>query len=263
MTLDLFQVDAFTTRVFHGNPAAVCPLSEWPDDELLQQIAAENNLAETAFFCGGGGTYELRWFTPSIEVQLCGHATLASAFVLFNEMGESSERIRFDTKSGPLRAERASEGIAMDFPRFETAPCPDPPRELLEGLGSEPTEVFTTPRSTNYFAVYGNEAEVQGLRPDFDRLERLHPYGVVVTAPGIEADCASRYFAPSYGIREDPVTGSIHCGLTPYWSDRLGRERIRAVQVSRRGGEIFCTLKRDRVELRGEAVLYLRGRITV
>lgn len=261
MQLPLFQIDAFSSRVFGGNPAAVCPLDRWLEDEVLQQIARENNLAETAFFTGGDGAYELRWFTPTTEVDLCGHATLASAFVLYEEMGERADRIRFETRSGPLFAEREAEMVSLDLPLWEDRPVEEVPDDLVEGLGVRPSAVFTTSSATNFFAVFEKESEVRAIRPRFDLLERLHPHGVVVTAPGDLADCASRYFAPSYGIPEDPVTGAVHCGLAPYWSKRLGRLGIHAHQVSSRGGELFCEVRGDRVGISGNAVKYLTGRI--
>ncbi|HEX7070071.1 MAG TPA: PhzF family phenazine biosynthesis protein [Rhodothermales bacterium] len=263
MKLTLFQIDAFTSRVFGGNPAAVCPLDAWIDADLMQRISQENNLSETAFFTGRDGAYDLRWFTPTTEVNLCGHATLASAYVLFRELGERSNRIRFESRSGPLYAEREGEMVALDFPAYEGAPVDVVPDDLLLGLGEEPEEVFHTPDAKNIYAVFASESIVRGLKPRFDVLARLHPNGIVVTAPGDSADCASRYFAPSYGIDEDPVTGSAHCGLAPYWSKRLGRLGIHAHQVSARGGELFCEVQRDRVRISGHAVRYLTGTIEV
>ena len=263
MKLPIYQIDAFSSRVFGGNPAAVCPLEAWLEDVLMQQIAQENNLAETAFFTGSAGTYRLRWFTPTTEVDLCGHATLAAAFVLFHEMGERADRLRFDSRSGPLFAERDGEMIQLDFPRMDAAPVQEIPADLVEGLGLAPVEVFTTPGAKNYYAVYDSESAVRSIVPRFDLLQRLHPNGVVVTAPGDAADCASRYFAPSYGIPEDPVTGSVHCGIAPYWSRRLGRLGIHAHQVSTRGGELFCEVTDDRVLLSGSAVKYLEGQIEI
>jgi PhzF family phenazine biosynthesis protein len=261
--LPLYQIDAFTSHVFGGNPAAVCPLDTWIDADLMQRIAQENNLSETAFFTGRDDAYDLRWFTPTTEVRLCGHATLASAFVLFQEMGVRAKRVRFDSLSGPLFAEREGEMVALDFPAYEGVPVDEVPEDLIRGLGSKPEEVFTTPDAKNIYAVFANETAIRELTPRFELLGRLHPNGVVVTAPGDAADCASRYFAPSYGIDEDPVTGSAHCGLAPYWSKRLGRLGIHAHQVSARGGELFCEVQRDRVRISGHAVRYLTGTIEV
>jgi len=261
MELRLFQIDAFANEVFHGNPAAVCPLNKWLPDQILQAIAQENNLAETAFFVPSGGQFELRWFTPRLEVDLCGHATLASAYVIFNELEPQRESIEFASRSGPLFVRRNGEMLTMDFPSWSLRTLDKAPTALLDGLRSAPGELFVVTPGTNYFAVYGSEAEVLALRPDFTKLEELHPYGVIVTAPGDHSDCASRYFAPSYGIPEDPVTGSIHSALTPYWAKRLNKKNIYARQVSARGGELFCEDHGDRVLISGKAIKYLDGKI--
>ncbi len=261
MDLSLFQIDAFTKEVFRGNPAAVCPLTEWLADHLLQAIAEENNLAETAFFVPKAGDYHLRWFTPRLEVDLCGHATLASAFVIFTELEPSREQVRFESRSGPLFVRRDKERLTMDFPAWGLEPCRQPPKALLEGLGKQPQEIFSVTPSPNYFAVYNSEAEVLSIRPNLALLETLHPHGVIVTAPGDNSDCASRYFVPSYGIPEDPVTGSIHSALTPYWAKRLNKKTIHARQVSSRRGDLFCEDRGQRVEISGHAVKYLEGKI--
>lgn len=262
--LTIFQIDAFTDKVFGGNPAAVCPLDEWLDDGVLQAIAAENNLAETAFFVSLERGFHLRWFTPACEVKLCGHATLASAFAIFNELERDRDSVEFETKSGALRVSRASREadalLTMDFPAQHLRLCADPPDDLIKGLRQKPREVYTSD-AENYFVFFDSETEVRALRPDFSLLERLHPYGVVASAPGDVSDCASRYFAPGYGIPEDSVTGSIHCGLTTFWAARLGKKRIHARQVSARGGELFCEDKGDRVFISGHAVKYLTGTI--
>lgn len=257
--LKLFQIDAFASMVFRGNPAAVCPLERWLEDDLMQAIAAENNLAETAFFVSRNDSYALRWFTPRYEVDLCGHATLASAFVIFTVLDPSRDSVRFETRSGPLWVRRNGDLLEMDFPLAHSVSCDEPPADLLRGLGRSPRAVLVT--NDNYIAVYDTEDDVRALRPDLVPLEDLHPRGVVVTAPGTDVDFVSRYFAPSYGIPEDPATGSTHCALVPYWADRLHKGRLHARQVSQRGGEVLCEVRGDRVALSGQAVLYLEGDI--
>ncbi len=261
--LRIFQVDAFTDKRFGGNPAAVVPLEAWLDDSVLQAVAAENNLSETAFFVADGDSYQLRWFTPTVEVKLCGHATLAAAFVIFEKLEPSGHEVRFETLSGTLTVSRADTRLVMNFPVWElTAVDPGPP-ELLDGLGVKPTAVFVVPAEDNYFAVLEDEAQIRAVRPDYELLSRLHPAGVVVTAPGDTSDCVSRYFAPSFGIPEDPATGSIHCALVPYWANRLGKREIFARQASARGAELHCEHRGDRVLIAGHAVEYLEGHITV
>lgn len=259
MKLRLFQIDAFTSKVFRGNPAAVCPLEDWLENRTLQSIAAENNLSETAFFVPTDNGFHLRWFTPKIEVDLCGHATLAAAFVIFTELEPDRQTVRFETKSGPLFVKRESELLSMDFPAWQLQPCTEPPTALLQGLGRKPQTVFSVEPVKNYFAIFADESEVASITPDHNLLEQLHPNGVVVTAPGKNSDCASRYFVPSYGIPEDPVTGSIHCGLVPYWATRLNKKEIYARQISERGGELFCQDQGDRVQISGQAIKYLEG----
>ncbi len=255
----LYQIDAFTSELFGGNPAAVVPLEEWLDDATMQSVAAENNLSETAFFVPDGDGFYLRWFTPELEVKLCGHATLASAFVVFHELDPERTEVRFDSLSGELIVRRTEDRLIMDFPSWSLEPVASIPDALLEGLGREPREVLKTATNDNYFAVYESESQVRDIEPDFARLATLHPAGVVITAPGVESDCASRYFAPSWGIPEDPATGSIHCGLTPYWAERLGKSEIFARQVSNRGAELHCELRGDRVLIGGQAIQYLQG----
>lgn len=257
MKIRLYQVDAFASRAFSGNPAAVCPLDAWLDDSLLQAIADENNLSETAFFVPDGDGFALRWFTPTTEIDLCGHATLASAHVLFNILGYAGERIRFRTRSGELVVERAGTALAMDFPALPPRPCPAPPA-LLAGLGATPTAILA---ADDYIAVFDDEASVRALAPDFACFRRLDRRGVVVTAPGSDVDFVSRFFAPKVGIAEDPVTGSAHCELTPYWAARLGKNELSARQVSRRGGELGCRLHGARVIVSGRAVTFLQGEI--
>lgn len=262
MSLAVFHVDAFTASPFTGNPAAVCPLVEWLDDELLRAVAAENNLSETAYFVPRGESYELRWFTPRCEVKLCGHATLASAFVLMQILAPGRNSVRFETRfSGTLTVSCDGDSLVMDFPALVPWLCADPPAALIGGLGKTPAEIMQI--ADNYFAVYEREEDVRSIHPDFGLLEKLHPAGVAITAPGADADFVSRYFAPSYGIPEDPVTGSTHCSLAPYWGRRLGKTILHARQVSERGGELWCEVKGERVLLQGKAVLTLRGELLI
>jgi PhzF family phenazine biosynthesis protein len=260
MRTRIFQVDAFTTRRFAGNPAAVMPLDRFPEDGLLQALAAENNLAETAFLVpdgGAGGDYRLRWFTPVTEVPLCGHATLASAAVVMERLEPGRERVVFHSASGPLTVARTASGYRMDFPARPSQPVPAPPG-LAEALGVVPIEVWANP--FNYLALLESAPAVRELAPDIAAIARLDRPGVIVTAPGDGAyDFVSRYFAPAKGIPEDPVTGGAHCALTPFWSRRLGKTELRAFQASRRGGELVCRLAGDRVELEGACVFYLEG----
>lgn len=263
-TIPIYQVDAFTAALFAGNPAAVCPLEAWLDTATLQAIAAENNLAETAFFVSGGAEdadYALRWFTPTAEVDLCGHATLASAFVVFNRIRPDARSVRFSSRSGILTVTRAGELLALDFPSFPAVSC-DVPAALIEGLVHAPQEVRL---ASNYLAVFETAVEIAALAPDMGILAKLHPHGVIATAPGAVTgvDFVSRFFAPSFGIPEDSVTGSAHCTLVPYWAQRLGRDHLIARQISARGGELICDARGDRVGIAGRAVLYLEGTIAV
>jgi PhzF family phenazine biosynthesis protein len=255
----LYQVDAFASEVFGGNPAAVCPLPAWLDDGVMQAIAAENNLSETAFFVGENGRYHLRWFTPRAEVKLCGHATLASAFVIFTQLGYEGETVSFDTLSGRLKVRRDGDLLVMDFPSYPPVEDDDPPAALLLGLGAQPSSVLQG--GEDYIAVYEDEAVVRDLRPRLERFEELGVRGVAVTAPGNQVDFASRFFAPLHGIPEDPVTGSLHSALTPYWAARLGKTSLHAHQLSARGGELWCELRGDRVAISGHAALYMEGRV--
>jgi len=259
MKLPYFEVAAFASRPFSGNPAGVCPLDTWPDDSVLQAIAAENNLSETAFFCPRDGQYDLRWFTPEVEIDLCGHATLASAFILYSELGFRGDSIRFRSRGGVLTVTQNSGLFTLDFPSRPPAPCPRPD-DLIEALGTEPLAVF---KSRDHLAVFASEADVRSLRPDFAALREVETHAVIATAAGTDCDFVSRFFAPAAGINEDPVTGSAHCTLIPYWSERLHKTELFARQVSRRGGELFCRQAGDRVLIGGKAVLYLRGEITV
>ncbi len=256
MKIPLYVIDAFTQQVFGGNPAGVCPLEDWLSDEAMQLIARENNLSETAFFVRQGEGYALRWFAPTMEIDLCGHATLASAFVIFNYLERDRESVTFQTRSGALVVARDGERLVMDFPARRAEPSPVPP-ELMAGLvGARPVEVLL---GRDYMAVYESEDEVRSLQPDFALLAQLDCLGIIVTAKGREADFVSRFFAPRAGVNEDPVTGSAHCTLIPYWSEKLGKQKLRAIQVSERGGELFCEHRGERVQIAGYAVRYSEG----
>lgn len=261
--LPYFVVDAFASEVFRGNPAGVCLLERWPADGLLQAIAAENNLAETAFFVPDGAGYRLRWFTPTQEVPLCGHATLAAACIILTRLRPELEEVRFQTLSGPLAVRRDGEWLELDLPRYTLSRVEQPPAALAAGLGIDTSVVFSVEENPDYYVMTADEDTVRGVRPRLDLLAALHPYGVAVSAPGGGTDFVSRYFAPSYGIPEDPVTGSIHAALTPYWSARLGRSTLRAAQLSARGGELRCRLLAERVRVAGRAAAYLEGTISV
>lgn len=269
MQLPIYQVDAFADAVFSGNPAAVCPLEAWLDDAVMQAIAAENNLSETAFFvpaaAGSGRDFEIRWFTPTAEVPLCGHATLASADVVFRHLGFAGAAIRFRAAGGELTARRRDDMIALDFPAWPSQPVVTP-AALTAALDAAPAAC----RRGNYLlAIYDSMDDVAALDPDMAMLVALDVPGIVVTAPGPEGiDFVSRFFAPALGVPEDPVTGSAHCQLVPYWAERLGRAALTARQISARGGTLACRLDAggaagDRVEIAGRAVEYLRGTITV
>jgi predicted PhzF superfamily epimerase YddE/YHI9 len=257
MRIPYFQINAFSSNSFGGNPAGVCVLQTWLPDPTLKSIAAENDLSETAFLVRRETLFELRWFTPAVEVDLCGHATLASAFALFFELGYDQQSIQFETKSGRLTASRRDDLIELDFPSRPPTPCA-PPARLLEGLGSKPSEVL---RSRDYLAVFNSPAEVAALKPNFDLLRQLDSLGIIVTARDQQADFVSRFFAPAAGIDEDPVTGSAHCTLIPFWSERLGKQEMFAKQISKRSGELFCRMLGDRVGIGGRAIVYLRGEI--
>ena len=258
MQIPLYQVDAFTSELFGGNPAAVCPLPEWLPDETLQAIAVENNLSETAFYMPAEDGYHLRWFTPEIEVDLCGHATLATAHVILNCLGSDADHVRFDSRGGELIVRRDGDRLSMDFPSHPPKPY-DPPEGLLEALGGEPLEAL---RGIYTLVVYGSEQEVRGLSPDIAGLATAGD-DVIVTAPGDDSDFVSRFFAPMCGIPEDPVTGSAHCTLIPFWSLRKCKSVFMARQVSARGGVLFCEDRGERVTIAGQAVLYMKGAIEI
>lgn len=258
----MFQVDAFTDTVFSGNPAAVVPLDAWLAPDLMQSIANENNLAETAFFVPAGGQpdcWDIRWFTPTTEVPLCGHATLASAAVM-DRLGHDSWPIAFRSASGPLQVDREDGVFELDFPANEPRPA-EAPAGLADALGTAIGECFLA--RDLYLVPLADEEAVAALAPDFSLIRRIVSHGVIVTAPGERVDFVSRFFAPGIGINEDPVTGAAHCVLTPYWSKRLRKERHSGRQISARGGRIDCEYRGDRVALRGRAVIYLDGEITV
>ena len=255
MSIPYYQVDAFTSCLFCGNPAGVCLLAGWLPDATMQSIAAENNLSETAFVVQRGGFFDLRWFTPAVEVDLCGHATLAAAHVIYEHLGWREGNVQFQTRSGQLTVERNEDLLTLDFPARPASVC-DAPRELMEGLGAKPVLVA---KSRDYLVVFDSEDDVHGLRPDMGKLMQLDCLGVIVTAPGKACDFVSRFFAPRAGVAEDPVTGSAHCTLIPYWAERLGRSKLRALQISKRGGELFCEHRGERVGIGGRAVTYSTG----
>ncbi|ARU31578.1 isomerase [Sulfuriferula sp. AH1] len=257
MRIKQYQVDAFATRAFEGNPAAVCLLPGWLDNDLLQSIAEENNLSETAFFVPSEKGFELRWFTPVKEVDLCGHATLATAHVIFDILGYSGSVVTFETRSGDLFVEKKGRLLEMNFPARLLRPC-NVIETLVKGLGQRPVEVLA---ADDYLAVFDSEAIVRAIMPDQNLLAQLDLRGVIVTAPGTDTDFVSRFFAPKFGIPEDPVTGSAHCALAPYWASKLGRNILRARQVSRRGGTLTCEVKADRVVLSGCAVTFMEAEI--
>ena len=257
MRIPYFRVSAFSSSPFGGNPAGVCPLESWLPDELLQKVATENNLSETAFFTKENNQFHLRWFTPAVEVDLCGHATLASAFVLLNELGWKEKTLRFSSRGGILSATQHDDVVELDFPARPAVPCPMP-NELWQGLGAKPAEVL---KARDYLAVFKTAEEVASLKPDMRLLNALDCLGIIVTAPGGGADFLSRFFAPRAGVPEDAVTGSAHCTLIPYWAQRLGKSELFAKQISRRGGELFCRNGGERVVIGGRAVVYCRGEL--
>jgi PhzF family phenazine biosynthesis protein len=259
MQFSIYQVDAFANRLFAGNPAAVCPLEDWLPDATMQAIAAENNLSETAFFVPRGDDYDLRWFTPTLETDLCGHATQASGFVVMNRLAPQKSMVRFHTKSGPLMVTRQGDQFAIDLPAQPPSPCTMPP-QFVAALGHKPAAILAAKK---YLALYDREADVAALAPDTAALREIDRDGVIVSAPGRDCDFVSRYFAPHAGIPEDPVTGSAHSTLVPYWAKRFGKTRLHARQISQRGGELFCELRGDRVVMAGRVALYLEGKIHV
>ncbi|MHB1056164.1 MAG: PhzF family phenazine biosynthesis protein [Thermoleophilia bacterium] len=259
MKIPFYQVDAFSRSIFGGNPAAVCFSESWPADDVLQNIAAENNLSETAFLVQRSkGHYVLRWFTPTVEIDLCGHATLASAFIIFSFIDSTLSSVDFETASGLLSVAKSGELLSMDFPARKPVPAEVSP-SLSQALGTEPMEVL---KSRDLLAVFKDESTIKGMIPDFDKLKQIRDtFAIIITAPGEKSDFVSRFFAPNAGIPEDPVTGSAHCTLIPYWADRLKKNHLHAFQLSKRGGELFCENVGDRVRISGTAVLYAKGEI--
>ena len=259
MRIPIYQIDAFTKEEFKGNPAAVCPLEKWIEDALMQKIAKENNLSETAFFIKKDDIYELRWFTPEEEIDLCGHATLAAAYTIFEYLDKNSNKISFNTKSGILEVLKKDKLITMIFPS-RAGEKSEIPEELIRGLGKKPKELY---RSRDYMAVFEKEEDIKSLRLNMEELKKLDVFGVIVTAKGNEVDFVSRYFAPKSGINEDPVTGSAHCALVPYWRRVLNKNEFVAYQLSDRGGELYCIDKGENIEISGQAISYLEGYINV
>jgi len=260
MKIPLYQVDAFTSKTFGGNPAAVCLFEKWPEDSILQNIAAENNLSETAFLIKNDQGYDIRWFTPTMEIDLCGHATLASAHVLFHHLNYKKEIIHFNTiHHGTLIVSKFNNLLTMEFPASQPKKIKIP-IELIQGLGKAPLEVYAT---RDIMAVFEKEEDILQLYPDFNKLKELPQLGVIVTSRGNNSDFVSRFFAPNAGIDEDPVTGSAHTTLIPYWSQKLNMNKLHAFQISKRIGELFCEFKGDKVLISGRAITYLEGKITI
>jgi PhzF family phenazine biosynthesis protein len=259
MKIPYYHIDAFASARFSGNPAGVCVLQEWLPDEVLQKIAFENNLSETAFVVAKQDLFELRWFTPVREVSLCGHATLATAFVIFEYRRYTEPIIHFQSKSGVLTVERDGAVLVLDFPARQTEPC-DTPEALVRGLGKTPLEVR---RAKSYMAIFASPEDIVSIKPDMQWLGQLDCSGIIVTAPGDQVDFVSRFFAPRLGIPEDPVTGSSHCSLVPYWAGRLSKKKLTARQLSARGGELFCEHAGERVKIGGRAATYLSGEIEI
>lgn len=259
MTLKIYQVDAFTSEVFGGNPAAVCPLENWLADEVLQKIANENNLSETAFFIKKENGFHIRWFTPTSEVDLCGHATLASSYVLFNFLNYEQDNIEFISKSGKLIVTKDNDLISLNFPARNPQKIQLNPL-LSDALKLEPKEVYF---DKSIICVFENESQIRKLKPSIKDFLKLQTHGVIITAPGDNVDFVSRFFAPDVGIDEDPVTGYAHTLLIPFWANKLSKNKLTALQVSERGGELFCENLDGRVKISGKAVLYLEGEIFI
>ena len=257
--LRVYYIDAFADTLFKGNPAAVIPLREWLPDDVMQAVAAENNLSETAFFVGNDGKYSIRWFTPVAEVNLCGHATLASAYVLFNELGYNKDTVRFESLSGELCVLRQGKGIVLDFPSQPPEEC-EAPKQLLDGLGVDPVEILS---SEDYLVVLRNENAVECLDPLYDELMKVPLRGIIVTAKSNKFDFVTRFFAPKLGVNEDPVTGSAFTQLAPYWANKLGKSKLVAKQISARGGKVSCEVSGERVLIFGNAVKYMEGQISI
>ena len=261
MKLLIYQIDAFTDKIFSGNPAAVIPLDAWIDDKLMQQIAEENNLAETVFFVPKADGFHIRWFTPELEIDLCGHATLAAAFVLFEMLGYKKNTITFYSQSGLLKVARDGAYIAMDFPSWKPERLTDYPEELIKGLGI--TGHLGVYKNRDYIIELETEKDIIAVSPDFNLLNKIDVIGIIVTAPGINCDFVSRFFAPNCGVPEDPVTGSAHSQLIPFWSEKLNKHKLHALQLSKRGGALWCEQKGDRVIMKGLCVFYMKGEISI
>ncbi len=259
MEIEIYQIDAFADEIFKGNPAAVCPLENWIDEKLMKNIAIENNLSETAFFVKNGNIYEIRWFTPEYEIDLCGHATLASAFVIFNFLGEEKNEIEFSSQSGILKVKKEADTLWLDFPARAPEKC-SIDEILLSGIGKRPLEIL---KARDYFLLYEDESDIKNIAPDFEKLAKVDAVGVIVTAKSEKYDFVCRYFAPGAGVPEDPVTGSAYCTLIPYWSKFLGKDKMKAYQLSARGGEVMCENRGERVLIGGRAKLYMKGKIFV
>lgn len=260
MQLKIYQLDAFTDKVFGGNPAAVIPLTKWLSDELMQKIAIENNLAETAFYIPAGDKFHIRWFTPTVEVDLCGHATLATAYTIFHYENYPKSIIEFTSRSGILRVEKQGDFLELDFPMDKLTET-ETPKALIEALGVTPKKTFKG--LTDYMLIFDNEAQIKAFKPDFKKMSEVDCRGVIVTAKGNEVDFVSRFFGPNSGGDEDPVTGSAHTSLAPYWAKVLGKNEFKARQISARGGELSCTLIGERVKISGKVAPYLIGEITL
>lgn len=261
MKIKLYQVDAFTNKVFKGNPAAVCPLNKWIDDSLLQNIAFENNLADTAFYVKTNNGYEIRWFTPKVEVELCGHATLAAAHVLFKHENYLGDEVSFSSKSGNLSVQKKGKWLAMNFPVDEITQVKVP--SVIKNCFTNKNIAKVLKGKTDYIVVFGEEEDIKNEQPNFNELLKLNCRGVVITSKAKNIDFVSRFFAPRTGINEDPVTGSAHTSLVPYWSEVLGKKKLQAKQLSERGGELNCELMGDRVLINGQAKTFLIGEIEV
>ncbi len=261
MELPIYQVDAFTSEVFKGNPAAVIPLEQWLPNETLQQIALENNLSETAFFVPDGDSFHLRWFTPTMEVDLCGHATLATSWVIYNQLGYQEDQIRFHSLSGELIVKKSDDKLTLDFPIWPYKKVTIDPR-VSEALGEEPTELYEGP---DWLALYDDKETVSNMKPNMVKLSEISECrGIIVTAKGSEdIDFVSRWFGPNVGVPEDPVTGSAHCMLTPIWAEKLGQTQLNAYQASTRGGNLQLLLQDNRVHITGNAALYMKGTIFI
>jgi PhzF family phenazine biosynthesis protein len=260
MKIKIFQVDAFTSKLFSGNPAAVCPLSEWVDDVILQNIAAENNLAETAFYVRAKNGFHIRWFTPKAEVKLCGHATLASAFVLYNFYNYKEDAIHFESKSGILKVTKKENFLILNFPPDKIKKI-ESTEALAVCFDKTPVEIYEG--ATDYMFIYSNENDIQHLKPNFSNIEKLNARGIIATAKGNNSDYVLRFFAPSVGVNEDPATGSAQTTLVPYWCRRFNKTELTGIQLSERTGSFKCSLVNDRVEISGQVIFYLEGEISI